>query len=487
MNTNQPIHVNSEIGTLRRLLVHSPDAGIGKIVPRKSEEWLYDDIVDIEKMRAEYKEYLKVLLWVLDPDKIRGRHTGGDFFKPSNKDAYFNSDKVMDIERLLIRILEKEATKQRLVTHICASEECSFKITNLLMELPAPQLARILISGVISDGDSDVFVFPPIPNFIFTRDIGIIINDHLLLTKPAEAAREREAIITKYIAYYELFKQDAANGDFSDRVIELQEDKSFLLDDPKKRGTVEGGDVMMVSPEHLVIGCSVRTSPSGVEKVIRQLFSRNVLSKVSVVKIPPKRDYMHIDTVFTMVKRNMWIVFGKFANKDTQTQIAATLQSHKEKAEDSNNEVVVTQFIRKPLADGHYDIETKALPSLEALLRQVCTVDYGCKEEEVDIVYCAGGRFPYDEREQWTDACNLLALKEGVVIGYDRNKETEKEFAKRGFNLMKTSTFIKQMEAGANLEEVLKGDTFLLLPSSELSRARGGSHCMSMPLLRDRV
>lgn len=308
------IFVTSEIGQLQRLLVHSPDAGIGKVVPRKSQDWLYDDIVDIDKMRAEYNEYLQVLLWFLDPDAIRGKEITEDFFKPAKKGDYFNSDKVVEIEHLLIKILDISDVRQRLVTHVCAAEKCSLRVINRLLELDTELLARVLITGVISTDKIDEFIFPPIPNLIFTRDIGIVINDFLLLTKPAQDARIREAIITKYIAAYALFPNI---GEFENRVIEIEGDKSFLLHETNSSNisTIEGGDVMMISPEHLLIGCSERTSPKGIENTIRQLFRRNVVQKVTVVKIPSKRDYMHIDTVFTQVKRNMWVVFGQFLDQ----------------------------------------------------------------------------------------------------------------------------------------------------------------------------
>jgi len=475
------IHVSSEIGQLHRLIVHSPDAGIGKVVPRKSQDWLYDDIVDIDKMRAEYNEYLQVLLWVLDPDKIRGKEINPAFFKPAHKDSYFNSDKVIDVEHLLIKILEMHEVRIRLVTHVCAAEKCSLRVINRLLDLDTELLARVLITGVISTEKGDEFIFPPIPNLIFTRDIGIVVNNHLLLTKPAEDARIREAIITKYIACYALFPE---NGAFENHVMEINGDKSFLLHDTDNTdlSTVEGGDVMMISPSHLLIGCSERTSPKGIEKVIRQVFRRNVVQKVTVVKIPYKRDYMHIDTVFTQVKRNMWVVFGQFldSSHDFKGKYISDVITRK-KDERLGNRVTITQFIRKPTLKG-YGIKANKVKSLKKLFQQISFKDFGSRE--CIIIRCAGGRFPYDEREQWTDACNLLALREGVVIGYDRNKETEKEFIKHGFKILKSADFIAQMQAGTPLEEVLKGDTLILLPSSELSRARGGSHCMSMPLLR---
>ncbi len=482
MKNKQKIYVSSEIGRLRKLLIHSPDVGIGKVVPSKMHNWLYDDIVDLHKMRLEYNEYVQVLLWLLDPEKIQGKKINAAFFKPS-KPTYFNSDKVVEIEHILLKILQNERIKNQLVTHVCAVEKCSFATIQKLMELPEHKLARVLISGVIPDEETSVF--PPVPNIIFTRDIAITINDHLLLTKPAEKAREREAILTKYMAFYALFAQE--DGSLSDKVIELQENKSFWLDDPDQKATVEGGDVMMISHDHLLMGCSVRTSPEGVRKVIKQLFDRNVVNKVSIVTIPAKRDFMHIDTVFTQVKRNMWVVFGQFLdNKEggSEIDIVKTLENRKKQKHETIN---VTQFIRKKTAKGYKLKIDDSIPDLQSLLTQISVEDFGCQKEDVDIVLCAGGTPPYDEREQWTDACNLLALREGVVIGYDRNKKTEDEFRKRGFQVIHAQDFLKEMQEGKAVDEVLSKDTLIVFSSAELSRARGGSHCMSMPLWRDEV
>ncbi len=127
----------------------------------------------------------------------------------------------------------------------------------------------------------------------------------------------------------------------------------------------------------------------------------------------------------------------------------------------------------------------KKLPYLDDLFEQISCQDYGAARCE--IIHCAGGQFPDSEREQWTDACNFLAIREGVVIGYDRNVKTEAEFRERGFTVMRSSEIIRRVENGESVDEVVTGDTLILLPSGELSRARGGTHCMSMPLLRDDV
>jgi len=131
-----------------------------------------------------------------------------------------------------------------------------------------------------------------------------------------------------------------------------------------------------------------------------------------------------------------------------------------------------------------YSTQNK-LSGIESLLRQISIEDFGVKPEDVKIIYSGGNVFPHDEREQWTDSCNVVALKEGVVIGYDRNDKTAAAFKELGFDVLTTREAFELFENGMQPENMK--DTLILLPSAELSRARGGSHCMSMPLLREKI
>ena len=102
------------------------------------------------------------------------------------------------------------------------------------------------------------------------------------------------------------------------------------------------------------------------------------------------------------------------------------------------------------------------------------------------FIYSGNNEFPFDAREQWTDSCNLLALKEGVILGYDRNDKTVDAFRKNGFSILKAEELLQQLENGEKDINDLH-DVLITMPSAELSRARGGFHCMSMPLLRDDI
>ncbi len=497
-------YVESEIGTLRKLIIHSPDGGIGKIIPGTFSDNLYDDIVHLKSMQKEYNHYVMLLLYFLDPEKIKyiqqcqespEESAKANCFIPGKKE-YFNSDKVLEVQHLLEQILKDDRVKLRLISAVCSYEESSHQ-TQLQLEAIEDNalLAKILISGILPKSASglkeDQYIFPPIPNFIFTRDIGIMIKDHILLSRMATTARKRESLITKFLAMYFLFKEDAS------KVIEVIEDSDFFLYEEMERKarfiSIEGGDIMMIHPHHLIVGCSERTSSNAINEIIHTIYSNELgIEKISVVKIAKNRAQMHIDTIFTQVKRNVWVLYGRYSENIIATENMVK-QSYLRRLMHQPDlsaieEPEVLQFY-KPAnmpyqPDTDYSV-SKKITGIEDLLKQVSIEDYHCKPEDVKIIYSGGNEFPYDDREQWTDSCNVVALKEGVVIGYDRNDYTAASFRKEGFDVITTAELFKKFNEGLDPQSVT--DTLILLPSAELSRARGGSHCMSMPLLRDKL
>jgi arginine deiminase len=296
----------------------------------------------------------------LDPEVVRNRDSkDADFFKPT-KQGYLKSSKVLDAENLLMKVLENDLAKQLLVSAVCAMEKCDFETQMLLMKMSPSELTRTLISGVwLYEGEED-YLFAPIPNFIFTRDIGIVINDHMLLIKAAEKGRTREALLIKYIAYFILFGEDADwdNYKFSDRVIELEDNEYYFLNDSlgkeRQEVSIEGGDVMMISPRHLLVGLSARTTQNAIHQLITVLFHKGIVDKVSVVNIPAERAYMHIDTIFTQIRRDMWVMYAPF----TREAIALSKEEIDfrrmldDEMETPEEQVYVTQFVRKPNKDG---------------------------------------------------------------------------------------------------------------------------------------
>ncbi|MBK8444324.1 MAG: amidinotransferase [Sphingobacteriales bacterium] len=554
--SSKKIFVSSEIGHLRRLLIHSPDGGIGKIIPAKAQDWLYEDIVDLIRMQEEYDVYKKLLLAYLDPDVLKrwfakekeDPHENELYFSHESRPAFSNpasstfldSDKVVEVQKLLSKILENDAVRNQIVSIVCGAERIEHTIQQRLLnadkewleyfeEVTPNQLAQVLISGFVkwkfnekgkklslkkrleemryfdawvnkedqeqwSEGKHiERQLFPPIPNFIFTRDICIVVNDHLLLSKLNKSVRQRESIIIKYIAYYHFYKNSW------EKVIELPEDDRFFLYDEEEFQqnivTIEGGDVMMVHPDHLLVGCSERTTPNAVNKLVKKLIGDDIVKKVTAIIIPSQRETMHIDTVFTQIKRNAWVIYGPFSSKFSDSyegSLVPTLLDEQARKEYEDDDVRIVHFWKD---EESGDIKShEDFPYIEDLFEHISREDFGCTEP-MELIYCGGLKYPAGLREQWTDACNMVALREGLVIGYDRNHETARQFQKFGYAIIHASELVNLLKAEylqnpdfdieQKLNELVPKNALLLLPSSELSRARGGSHCMSMPLLRD--
>jgi arginine deiminase len=466
----------SEIGRLRCLLIHSPDIGLGKVVPNKAQDWLFEDIVHLDTIRRkEYDYYIKVLLYFLDEDKIKGRLSQVDdvaadrhFFKPGNP-GFHNSVKVIELQSLLIDILAHQHVKEQLVAAVCAMENGIYQLQQRLNHLPPIDLAKTLLSGFIG-GD---LIFAPIPNFIFSRDVGVAINNFILVSKPAKQARLRETLLVRYLLFnHPLFAA------YRDKIIEIPETiEQFLqpFGENVERTTLECGDVMVVSNNHVLIGCSERTSTQGANAAIKLLFEHNVVEKVTIIKIPQKRNFMHLDTVFTQVKRNVWVLLKSLF--DLELINANEPITHFTDIKPKEQPVII-QFTKGAThAPRHF-------ARLEELLDDISRNDLH-STEPTRFIYSGNDQFPYDSREQWTDSCNLLALKEGVALAYDRNDKTIEAFKQHGFNIIKVADLLQKFETGELTPETIK-DTIILMPSAELSRARGGFHCMSFPLFRSK-
>ncbi len=468
------INVQSEIGVLRSLIIHSPDSGLGKIVPDKAQEWLFEDIVHLDTIRKnEYDYYVKLLLYFLDADKIKGKLNEIDsdvyrgFYKPNHAN-FHNSTRVIELQNLLADILTDANVRQKLVAAICATEGITYQLQHTLLATEPAQLAQILISGTL---ENQQMIFAPIPNLIFTRDIGITINNHILVNKAAKKARSRETLLAKYIFFnHPYFKN------YQQNIIEIPNTVQHFLttnDDNDEKSSIECGDLMMVSKNHLLIGLSERTSAVAIKKTIEILFDKKVVEKITVIKIPNKRAFMHLDTVFTQVKKNMWVILHAIG-KNYQSNIAPAYNFDSAKPADVPE---ITQFFADEM------LKPKSFDSVELLLTDVSENDLG-STQKTEFIYSGNQQFPHDLREQWTDSCNVLALKEGVVCGYDRNDFTIKAFENKGFNVIAVKDLLTKFESGELNPNTLE-NTFITMPSAELSRARGGFHCMSMPICRD--
>ncbi len=615
---NKPIAVNSEIGQLLKVLVHSPDGGIGNVPTNKLHDWLYDDIVDLGKIQEEYERYQILLLLFLDTAVLfddegnfimsREDHRIGKRYLQNNpgKPNYFvdedqiHQSRVLDIQFLLQYLfkLHHEDAKE-LVVAICAFEglhTCRRKDLLGLLEKGKEdnkyyvETVKTLLTGKLEyevdpelqllTGEDVRFIFPPIPNFIFTRDISVTVGDHILITKPKFYIRKREVMLMRFIAEH-FFYPDKKDHH---KIIDVSEDDEFFRDEVKdqdeKKVTYEGGDIMMVSNRHLLLGCSERTSPYAIQKLINRIFWEKIntgesdgVDIITVIKISAKRSQMHIDTILSHIREDAWVIHSSLSEEWQREQEEKEWYEKKyidELVQKSENEikkeqdVIIFQFflnsegkaikkeyiddpqteeekqhnkklkgqfkkidfmLRSKNGDTYFNAEencpyTRPPKGLQDFLTQISILEFGAGD--VKFIYSAGGDISHESREQWTDACNLLILKPGIGVGYDRNYKTAKAFNAKFKNepVSENKAFIdfvvernrqrfKLKEDELPLEHVLHvndltdfiiehhlkleetktlidsiKNTLVLLPSNELSRARGGSHCMSMPIIR---
>jgi arginine deiminase len=216
---------------------------------------------------------------------------------------------------------------------------------------------------------------------------------------------------------------------------------------------LEGGDVLIPRRELLLIGLSARTNMQGVQLLAEYL--RDVGSPVRdllVVQLPAKRSYMHLDTVFTFIDVDKCLGY-----------LPVIEPGRAESARVYHVDMSADELAFSPRA------------SLKGALAEVGLA--------IELIPCGG---PDDlvaqQREQWTDGANALALAPGLITIYRRNRETVAELRRRGWRVLKDR---EALADGVDLTG--QGPTVITLRDHELSRARGGPRCMSMPLERDAV
>ncbi len=421
------IQVSSEIGRLRRVLIHRPGGEIDMMVPAMMERLLFEDILYSDRARQEHDSFAGVL-------RAAGVET-------------------LDPQDLLAEVLAEAAVRGRLLARLEAGGVRP-PVLKQLDALEPAALAACLITGIAASddrpGDSprSFYRLAPIPNYFFQRDPQVVLGDRVLVSSMATDARERESLLARTV-----FESHPALAGYADLV-----DLRDAGGNPSRPPRLEGGDVLIPSPEVVLVGLSERTNRRGVEFLARYLRGRAGTAEkpgfrhLLVVELPARRSYMHLDTVLTFIDHGLCLAYLPV--------VAA--------GGDEAGDVYRIDLTAGELSYTVCDGLTRAL------------ADAGI---EVELVPCGGSASRIDQqREQWTDGANAFALAPGVIATYRRNRRTTEELARRGWRV------VAEEDVLAGREELLdRGPTVVTLLDNELSRARGGPRCMTMPLERDRL
>jgi arginine deiminase len=412
-----PVQVSSEIGELEAVILHSPGQEVENMTPKNAERALYSDILNLSVAQKEYCQFKGVI----------------------EKHAH-----VFELRDLLKDILEITEVKKKLIDEIFFSEKI-IDDKNYLLSLPATDLTRMLVEGVIMKKNNltlffnpDRYSLRPLHNFFFMRDAAMSINNQVLIGKMASLVRDRETRIMEAIFdHHPTFAAQTINP--------------ARFDNYDTNITIEGGDVLMAREDILIVGTGARTSSQGIDFILEQIKEKGSLKHIIVQELPDAPEsFIHLDMVFTFLDKNKCMVYEP-----------VILEPNKYRT------------VHIKIDNGKVTINTTA--NLLVVLKELGI--------DLEPVFCGGQADPWtQEREQWHSGANFFAMAPGKVIGYARNSYTMDEMDKHGFDILRAKDVLSNK---VDLSQYKK--YVVTIDGSELARGGGGARCMSMPVRRKPV
>lgn len=281
------INLNSEIGKLKGVIIHTPGAEVQNMTPENAERALYSDILNLHVAQQEYSQFSSVL------EKLTTTY---------------------QIKKLLEDILQNSRVRENLIAKICKNEGVELQ-RQILDELNDTELASQFVEGVLLQKDNLTsflskkrYVLKPLHNFFFTRDASMAINNKVLIAKMANKVRVRESIIMQAIFDF--------HPAFSTTTVNPCEDKFF---DPAI--TIEGGDVLVAREDVLLIGIGSRTTSQGVDFILNRLKDQKENMHIIVQELPKEPEsFIHLDMVFTFLDKDKCMIYEPIITRPNRYQ-----------------------------------------------------------------------------------------------------------------------------------------------------------------------
>ena len=402
------INVNSEIGKLKKVMLHRPGKELENLMPEYLDRLLFDDIPYLRIAQEEHDSFADILrqndvevVYLSDivAESIVNQDVRDELIAELINDAGITTSRERDILTDYFRSLDTKAMIEKMMAGIRKTE--------------IQQVEGKSLGDFLRNLNNDYpFILDPMPNLYFTRDPFASIGNGVSIHKMFTETRHRETLFAKFIfQYHPLYK---------DTQVWYDRNENFSF---------EGGDILILNQETIAVGISQRTHENAIEKFAQKILTEEShFKKILAINIPKQRTFMHLDTVFTMVDHDKFTIHPNIMRD-------------------------MDVFVIERGGDRRIKI-TQETGSLEDILKHHLNLD------KVTLIKCGSNNAIDSAREQWNDGSNTLAIAPGEVVVYSRNYVTNEILQENGIK-----TYV--------------------MPSSELSRGRGGPRCMSMPLIRE--